>query len=74
MALTVFHYIALGAVVLLGALLFVVLFEPGLSYEINAELPPTDTHEFLGLVAALVDAAALGRSRIDVLTNDLRVA
>ena len=74
MTLTVFHFIALGAVVLLGAVLFVVLFEPGLPYEINAKLPPTDTHEFLGLVAALIDAAVLGRSRIDVLTNGSRVA
>lgn len=69
MGLTLFHYIALGSLLLLCALLYVVLFEPRLSYEINAELPPTHSHQFLGLLAALVDAAVLEHSRVEALTN-----
>jgi cardiolipin synthase len=69
MGLTLFHFIALGSVLLLCAFLYVVLFEPRLSYEIDAELPPTNSHQFLGLLAALVDAAVLEHSRVDALTN-----
>ena len=69
MELSIFHVVALGAVALLGALLLLVLFEPGLSYEIRAELPPCGTHESLGLIAALVDVPVMGRSRVEVLTD-----
>lgn len=69
MELSVFHFVALGAVAVLGALLLLALFEPGLPYDIRAELPPCGTHESLGLVAALVDVAVLGRSQIEALTN-----
>lgn len=54
---------------MLGALFLLVLFEPGLPYEIRTTLPPCQTHESLGLVAALVDVPILGRSRVDVLTD-----
>lgn len=69
MGLTLFHFVALGSLLLLCAFLYVVLFEPRLSYEINTELPPTHTHQFLGLLAALVDAAVLEHSRVEALTN-----
>ena len=60
MELTVFHVVALAAVLALGALLFLVLFEPGLGYEIRGTLPSCETHESLGLIAALVDVPAWG--------------
>lgn len=69
MELSIFHVVALGAVVALATLFLLVLFEPGLNYDIRGTLPPCETHESLGLVAALVDAPVLGRSRVEVLTG-----
>ena len=69
MEVTPFHVVALGAVLALAALFFLVLFEPGLPYEIRGALPGCATHESLGLLAALVDVPVLGRSRVEVLTN-----
>jgi len=59
----------LAAVLLLGVLFWLILFEPGLPYDVVGSLPASDTHESLGLVAALVDVPVLGRSRVEVLTN-----
>lgn len=69
--MSVFHVVALGAVIVLGVLFFLVLFEPGLAYEIRGALPQCGTHESLGLVAALVDVPVLRRSRIEVLTDSV---
>lgn len=69
MELTALHAAALAALAVLGVLLWLVLFEPGLPYEIRGTLPPSATHESLGLVAALVDVPVLGSSRVEVLTN-----
>ncbi len=69
MELSVFHVVALGAVVALAVLFLLVLFEPGLDYEIRGSLPPCETHESLGLIAALVDGPVLRRSRVEVLTG-----
>lgn len=69
MELGFFHAAALATVAVLGALLWLVLFEPGLAYEIRAALPPSATHESLGLVAALVDVPVLSGTRVDVLTD-----
>lgn len=67
--MTAFHFIALGALLLLLALFYAVLFEPPLAYEIKGDLPPPDTHEFCGLLAALVDTAVFRGSSVEVLTN-----
>ena len=67
--MTPFHFIALGAVLLLLVLFYAVLFEPPLAYEIKGDLPPPGTHEFFGLLAALVDVAVFRGSRVEVLTN-----
>jgi len=67
--LSFFHFVAWAAVAVLGALFLLVLFEPGLPYEIRTTLPPCHTHESLGLIAALVDVPVLGHSRVEVLTN-----
>ena len=69
MEASAFHVLAVAAVVVLGALLCLVLFEPGLPYVVSGALPRPDSHEFLGLAAALVDTPILGQSRIDVLAN-----
>lgn len=69
MDLTAFHLVAVGAIVVLAALLSVVLFEPGLAYRIRGELPLCDGHESRGLVAALVDSAVMPATEVEVLTN-----
>lgn len=56
MQMTLFHAAALAALALAAALLYLVLFEPGLPYRINGELPPCSTVPFGDLLAALVDA------------------
>ena len=64
-----FHVVAWTALVVVGILVFLVLFEPGLSYRITAPRLALDSHEFLGLVTAVVDAQLLGRSTVAVLTD-----
>ena len=66
---SIFHFLALAAIVVLVALLSVVLFEPGLPYHIRGELPSCDSHESIGLVAALVDVAVLQAAVVEVLTD-----
>ena len=69
MAITLFHIAAWLALVIVAVLLFLILFEPGLAYRTAPAGAPLDSHEFLGLVTAVVDAQLLGRSRVEVLTN-----
>ena len=69
MILAVFHIAAWIALAILAVLMFLVLFEPGLPYRIAAPDEPLDSHEFLGLVTAVVDAQLLGQSRVEVLTD-----
>jgi cardiolipin synthase len=64
-----FHIAAWIALAIVAILIFLILFEPGLAYRISAPDEPLDSHEFLGLVTALVDAQLLGHSRVDVLTD-----
>ena len=53
----------------MGGLVFLILFEPGIAYRATAPSTALDSHQFLGLVAAVVDAQLLGKSRVEVLTN-----
>lgn len=48
MDITAYHLLALTALVVLVAVLFVVLFEPGMPYVIRGELPVCDSHESRG--------------------------
>lgn len=64
-----FHWVALGSMVVLGALLAVVLFEPALPYDISADMPASDSHLSLGIIAALVDAPVLRAGDVEVLNN-----
>jgi cardiolipin synthase A/B len=66
----VFFFIsAIIAFVVLGLLVFLVLFEPGLKYEVAAPPYPLDSNEFLRLLGALADAQVHDQSQIEVLTN-----
>ena len=68
-SITAFHLVAWIALVIVAMLIFLILFEPGLDYRASAPDLPLDSHQFLGLVAAVVDAQLLGKSRVTVLTN-----
>ena len=50
-------------------LVLLVLFEPGLSYRIDAPVPAPDSREFLRLVGAITDSDVHDASSVDVLTN-----
>ncbi len=65
----VFFIFAIVAFVILGLLVFLVLFEPGLKYEVEAPPYPLDSNEFLRLLGALADAQIHDQSKISVLTN-----
>ena len=69
MEFSVFHWLALVAIVVLAALLLAVLFEPGLRYGILGALPAGETHEFRGLIAALVDEPLMDGAGVEVLTD-----
>jgi cardiolipin synthase len=63
------HLFLLASAALLGLLLVLVLAEPGLPYAVNDRLPPPEDHEFVGLLAALVDAPVAKAASVVVLTN-----
>lgn len=69
MDLTAFHLLSFAAIVVVIALLSVLLFEPGLAYRIDGDLPPCDSHASRGLVAALVDSPVMPATGVEVLTN-----
>jgi cardiolipin synthase len=64
-----FVILAAIAFVVLGFLLFLVLFEPGLKYRVDPPEIPLDAPAFLSLLALLADSQIHRRSRIGVLTN-----
>ena len=64
-----FFISAIIAFVVLGLLVFLVLFEPGLKYEVKAPPYPLDSNEFLRLLGALADAQVHDQSHVEVLTN-----
>jgi len=57
------------AAVVSCALLLLVLFEPGLSYRVDAPVPPPDSRDFLRLVGSITDSDVRDASSVDVLTN-----
>ena len=69
MTITLFHLAAWAALAIVAVLVLLVFFEPGLPYRITPPGLPLDSHQFLGLVTAVVDAQLLGRSSVKVLTD-----
>jgi len=63
------HLFLLASASLLGLLFMLVLAEPGLPYDIGDPLPSPENHEFMGLIAALVDAPVAKATSIEVLTD-----
>src|SRR5947209_10602378 len=64
-----FFILAILAFVILGFLVFLILFEPGLEYKVCPRPIPLDSDEFLLLLGALSDSQVHQRSTIRVLTN-----
>jgi cardiolipin synthase len=64
-----FFVLAIIALLVVGFLLFLVLFEPGLAYEVRPPGVPLDSPQFLCLIDMLTDSEAHGRSRVEVLNN-----
>jgi cardiolipin synthase len=67
---TAFLVIAIIAIAVLGFLLFLALFEPGLAYKISApETEPIESEDFLCVLEAITDSKIHRRGRVEVLTN-----
>jgi cardiolipin synthase len=69
MEIDYFDIAAVFALVVLGVLLFLVLFEPGLAYKIDSELPAPDSENFSRLLAAVVDETVLEIRDFEVLRD-----
>ena len=69
MTIQLWHLFLLASASLLGLLFVLVLVEPGLPYDIDDRLPSPEDHEFMGLLAALVDAPVAKAASIEALTN-----
>ena len=69
MTFELWHLFLLASASLLGLLFMLVLAEPGLPYDIGNRLPSPENHEFMGLIAALVDAPVAKATSIEVLTD-----
>lgn len=64
-----FHVLAILAILLVGVLLFLVLAEPGLAYRVDRSDCAIDSHEFVGMVAALVDVPVFRSRQVEVLSR-----
>ena len=69
MELSAFHLIAVTAIAVMAALVYLVLFEPGLDYSVQGPLPACDSPDSRRLVAALVDAPLLDAAQVEVLAS-----
>ncbi len=69
MEIDYFDIAAVFALVVLGVLLFLVLFEPGLAYKIDSELPAPDSENFSRLLAAVIDETVLEIRDFEVLRD-----
>jgi cardiolipin synthase len=65
----VMEFLAAACLVVVAFLVFLILFEPGLEYEVQAAPVPLDSDRFVCLLAALTDAAVRRDSTVEVLTN-----
>ncbi len=67
---TAFLVIAIIAIALLGFLLFLALFEPGLAYKISCQkTEPLESEDFLCVLEAITDSKIHRHGRVEVLTN-----
>lgn len=65
-----FNYVAVVAIVAMGFLLFLALFEPGLDYKISTpQTAALDSPEFLRMLEAITDSRVNDCTHVEVLTN-----
>src|SRR5438105_649541 len=64
-----FLVLAIVSIFIVALLLFLVLFEPGLEYQVTPPPSPIDSDEFLCLLGALSDSEVHDYTRVEVLTN-----
>ena len=69
MEFTIFHLIAVVSVALLAILIMLVLFEPGLPYQVSAPDAALDSHEYLGYLCAIIDAPIYNHGSVAVLST-----
>jgi cardiolipin synthase A/B len=69
MDINYFNVVAILALLIVSVLLLLVLFEPGLEYKINVELPSPDSEKFFPLLSAVIDEPALEVTAFEVLNN-----
>jgi cardiolipin synthase len=65
----IFFISAILAFAILGLLVFLLLFEPGLEYGVEAPRYPLESNEYLRLLSALADAQVHDQSKVSVLTG-----
>ena len=67
---TAFLVIAVIGIVVMGFLLFLALFEPGLAYKIDSPTTePLESEDFLCVLEAITDSKIHQQGRVEVLTN-----
>jgi cardiolipin synthase len=66
---TTFLVLAVIALAVVGGLILLLLFEPGLKYCVSPPGVPLESKGFLSLLGLLADSTVYRRSRIEVLTN-----
>ena len=64
--MTLFHFILLGSAVTMGALLLLVMFEPGLKYRVSAQFAAIDSESFLELLGSVINARIFRDSAVEV--------
>src|SRR5437016_5673214 len=65
----VVEVLAVISLVIVAFLVFLMLFEPGLEYEVKAPAVPIGSERYARLLGALTDAALRRQSTLKVLTN-----
>jgi cardiolipin synthase len=65
----VVEVLAVLCLLIVAFLVFLILFEPGLEYKVDAPAAPVDSDRFARLLGALTDAALRRDSHVQVLTN-----
>jgi len=64
--LELFHLLLLSSAAVLGALFFLILFEPNLQYRVTAAVEPVDSENFLMLLCAVINARIFRSSQVRV--------
>lgn len=67
--MTLFDFLAIIAIAVIAVLFSLVLFEPGLPYEVKSPLAAPDSPEFPGLITALLDTSLHANNLVELLSG-----